>query len=233
MTELSRLTCDELIRFVNGVTSTPLEAELLRRLEDIQDDEALAVLDVLDNVDMSPEGLRMLTDAMNNDAVTTARLLNALDKHGIYTAEDLNYTLNKEKEFEEMALEDAVNENTAALKSLEAMLAKFTLPQAIGDKLVESTKENLQAQAPKSAKATPSTGTAKTSPESSAPSAIGASEKPLTYEGDVKPKAIALATKKGAGALTAVLAQFEVDHATKLKPEQYVDVVKAFEEAAA
>jgi len=121
-----------------------------------------------------------------------------------------------------MTLETALAENTATMKELIAALARLGNPAA-------ASPVN---EAPKPEKAaTPSTGTTRESPVSSAPSATGEA-RALTYDADVKPKAIAL-SKKSMDAFKEVLGNFNIAKFPDAKPEQYAGIVQALDEKLA
>ena len=138
-----------------------------------------------------------------------------------------------------MSLESAIAENTAALAKLSALIAELTARPPIPDaptatvapaaSAPRKTKAEPQGEAPAPTAAAPaaSAPTAEAAP-AAAPSQ-SADAPAITYD-QLKPKIVALA-KRDRAAAEQLLARFGAKVGTDLKPEQYSDVLAAFEEA--
>lgn len=88
---------------INSLTSTPLEIELLGRVEDLLeqlDDECVRAAEEygLDGAD-----IRALGEALINDAANSAALLAAIGDAGIDTPDDLAAVIRLAKKFESLA----------------------------------------------------------------------------------------------------------------------------------
>lgn len=129
-----------------------------------------------------------------------------------------------------MSLEAAIAENTALLKELCAQLHRNN--QHLEAMRGAPVGAPSQVKKPEEKQPASSTGTTKESPASSAPPATGAEAKPLSYEADVKPKAIAL-SKKSMDDFKAVLGSFGIAKFPDAKPEQYAEIVQALDEKLA
>ena len=134
-----------------------------------------------------------------------------------------------------MSLESAIAENTAALAKLSALIAELTARPPIPDAPTATApaprkmKAEPQGEAPAPTAAAPaaSAPTAEAAP-AAAPSQ-SADAPAITYD-QLKPKIVALA-KRDRAAAEQLLARFGAKVGTDLKPEQYSDVLAAFEEA--
>lgn len=95
-------------------------------------------------------------------------------------------------------------------------------PKPRGRKKADKEPAERNVSTGSTAESTPSVGTASTTTE--AGPSNQEDEPQVVYE-DVRKAVVALSLAKGRDATVKVLSQFGVDHATKLKPEQWVDAV--------
>jgi len=106
---LRMLTDEELARYArnqfNDLTSTPLELELLRRLEERAADgaEEEAVLDRAAEFDLDADGIRKLGEALILNATNTAELLSTLGEAGYENAAALKADLQLAEKFSALA----------------------------------------------------------------------------------------------------------------------------------
>lgn len=85
------------------LTTTPIETELLRRLEGCVADKAHGLASAIDEYGFTAVDLRTLGDAVILDADNTAELLSALGDAGIDTAAALTAELVLAKKFRALA----------------------------------------------------------------------------------------------------------------------------------
>ena len=111
-----------------------------------------------------------------------------------------------------MSLEAAIQENTAALKQLIGLFGH--IGQAVAPAAPSTPPADVQ----------PAKDEAK--PTTPAPKEAGG----VKYD-DVKAAALKLAATKGKAVLMEVYGAFGVDHGSKLKPEQFADVLAKLQEA--
>lgn len=91
---------------IDSLTSTPLELELLRRVEELaQDvDAAEGFLTLVDEYEIKAEDVRTLIEAHPEAELTDmAKLLSALNDADIHTVEDLQAILQSLSQFRELA----------------------------------------------------------------------------------------------------------------------------------
>lgn len=118
------LTDEELLRVADAeqdaLTSTPLELELRRRLQDVSDEleASRPVLDVLDEFDeLKPDDLRALLERLPEGGVTDAtELLSVLAEEEIPTADALRAQLKQANK-----LAALTKDPDAALEALETL----------------------------------------------------------------------------------------------------------------
>lgn len=120
-----------------------------------------------------------------------------------------------------MSLEQALADNTAAVKALHAHLAGAPAATPLSAKL-----DKVEAKIAETAKPAPKTEPKKTA-AAPAPKADA-----VDYE-KVRAAVLALCAAKGKPAGLAVLAEFGVEKATELKAEQYAEALAALEAALA
>lgn len=127
-----------------------------------------------------------------------------------------------------MSLEQAISENTAALRELMATIAKQSATLGASDTATPAPKPEKPAKKEAEAKKTdaPSTGTTKESTESAAPSGTGEStgQSGPTYD-DVKVKILTLSKEKGREPTVALMARHGVQKGPDLKPSQYAEFI--------
>lgn len=106
---LQMLTNEELARYAraefNELTSTPLELELLRRLEEraADDEEEEAMLARASEYDLDADGIRKLGEALILDASNSAELLSAIGEAGYDNAAALKADLELAEKFAALA----------------------------------------------------------------------------------------------------------------------------------
>lgn len=138
-----------------------------------------------------------------------------------------------------MSLEQALNENTAAIKELSLIMAGIkatdptdtakTQPQTTNVKQAGAATGGLkQVKEPASTPSATTTGTAKTETAATTPSKTDAHA--ITYE-EAKAAVTAVVKAKGRDAGLAVLAKFGVESLLSVKPEQWAAVIAVCEEA--
>jgi hypothetical protein len=116
-----------------------------------------------------------------------------------------------------MSLEIAIQENTAAIRELIAIMA--------GGKQVEvQVKEEKPVKA-EVKKAAPAPKAEAPAPKAEEPKAEAVKETAIPYT-DVAAAVVELAKVKGRDAAVKVLAEFGVSKATELKPEQYAEAIE-------
>lgn len=132
-----------------------------------------------------------------------------------------------------MSLEQAINENTVALRDLLAAIKSGaplaaptgTAPAADKPK-ADAAAKTADVKAEVKKPAAQSSGTTKESAASAASSGTGESSgEQVTYDGHVKPKILTLAKEKGRPPVEALLSRYGVTKGTDLKPEQYAEFV--------
>lgn len=77
----------------DNLTRTPLETELIRRIEELQDEQELCRYTTEDGTDLSEDDLNTLWDACIGDIDTTVALLEVVGKHRISAKDDLDARL--------------------------------------------------------------------------------------------------------------------------------------------
>lgn len=120
----TNLTTEEVLRVAyaeqDELTSTPLELELRRRLQDVSDEleASRPLLDVLGDFDeLKPDDLRALLERMPEGGITDAtELLSVLAEEEIPTADALRARLKQANK-----LADLTEDPDAALEALETL----------------------------------------------------------------------------------------------------------------
>jgi len=106
---LPMLTNEELARYAraefNELTSTPLELELLRRLEQraADDEEEMAVLARTAEYDIDADGIRKLGEALILDASNSAQLLSAIGEAGFDSPAEVKRKFELAQQFRTLA----------------------------------------------------------------------------------------------------------------------------------
>jgi hypothetical protein len=126
-----------------------------------------------------------------------------------------------------MSLEQALQENTAALLQLTAVIAGKTATTSVGE-----PKKPDAPTAFSQPGATPPTTAPKAVAHATIPATVSATATVLNYEKDIKPVALQLAAKKGRDALLAVYTEVGVN-AKDATPDQYPAMLAALQKSLA
>lgn len=141
-----------------------------------------------------------------------------------------------------MSLEQALAENTAALKQFNDLMRRFYADQAHINAVTIRETEPAQATVatngasskPDTSSSSPAAAAAQKPAPAAAPSpAPVAAGVPRDYKKDVAPTMAKLLAAKGAPAVVALLATFGAKKGAELKPEQFDDVLTAANQALA
>ncbi len=104
---LPMLSDEELARYAraefNALTSTPLEQELLRRLEERVADEDTEILVRADEYNITAGGIRQLGEALILDAGNSAALLSAIGDAGFDSPAEIKREFELAQQFRTLA----------------------------------------------------------------------------------------------------------------------------------
>lgn len=135
-----------------------------------------------------------------------------------------------------MSLEAAVQENTAALAKLSALIADLMARPPTPDAPAQAPGQEKDSPKPNAEKtAAPTTTAADTAPTAEAAEADAPKPRDapsLTYDGDVAPAILALSKSRGRAQAVELLKTFGAAKGTDLKPAQFVDFVAKAKELA-
>jgi hypothetical protein len=126
-----------------------------------------------------------------------------------------------------MSLEQALAENTAAMRDLIAVWSKLTANATAID--AKGSTDVAAAGVPVNAKGTGKAETKKA--DAPAPAPEKAEAPALDYDKDVKPLIVKLGATADRETVMGVLAKFKVSKGSELKPEQLADAKAALTEA--